>query len=125
MTDLMGRGPLGLKGAKPPKPTRKSMKASGPKMTKLRTAAKGQPCTLRLPCCNNNPETTSLCHIRAFGWAGTAEKPMDFLAVFACSDCHDALDRRRNGELWGWDDVTRALGETLIAQHRMGNLIVA
>jgi hypothetical protein len=125
MTDLMGRGPLGLKGKKTPKAPRKRMKAGGPKMTKLRRAAKGQTCTLRLDCCNHNPETTSLCHIRAFGWAGTAEKPHDFLAVFACSDCHDALDRRRNGELWGWDDLLRAFGETLIAQHRMGNIIIA
>lgn len=88
----------------------------------MREAAKGQPCTLRLSCCNHNSETTVLAHLRMFGWAGTSQKPPDFLGVFACSDCHDALDRRNRSAEWGFDDVLRALGETLIIQSKMGNI---
>ena len=89
---------------------------------KMREAAQGQNCALRLGCCNHDPATTVLAHLRMFGWAGTAQKPPDFLGVFACSECHDALDRRNRATEWGYDDVLRALGETLIIQSRMGNL---
>lgn len=92
-------------------------------MTKARESAQGQDCTLRLPCCNHNPETTVLAHLRMFGWAGMAQKPPDFLGVYACSACHDALDRRTS-EDWGWDDVLRALGETQISMRNQGVLIV-
>lgn len=88
-------------------------------MSKLRKNARGQSCTLRLDCCNHNPETTVLAHIRRFGWAGMAQKPDDLLAVFACSSCHDAIDRRTS-ELWGDDDILRAMGETLLRQKADG-----
>lgn len=91
---------------------------------RLRDSACGETCTLRLACCNSNPETTVLAHIRHFGWAGTAQKPPDFLAVYACATCHDAIDGRGNVELWGWDDLLRALGETQIRMHRKGLLRV-
>lgn len=56
---------------------------------KWRDAARNQPCTLRLPCCNNNPETTVLAHR---GGAGMAMKADDHDAVDACYECHKALD---------------------------------
>lgn len=59
-----------------------------------RGSARDKSCTLRLDCCNHDPATTVLCHIRRFGWGGTACKPHDFLAVYACSACHDVLDSR-------------------------------
>lgn len=92
----------------------------------LRKAAKGQPCTLRLPCCNGDTDTTVLAHLRMFGWAGTAQKPRDVLAVFACSACHDVLDRRDAERAWmcGFEDILRALGETLMRQQDMGNITV-
>lgn len=108
MSNLAGLPPLGLK-------------STNLVSTALRHAARGERCTLRLWCCNHDPETTVLAHIRMFGWAGMAQKPPDFLAVFACSACHDALDRRHNGEAWGFDDLLRALGETLIRQNQLGN----
>ena len=89
----------------------------------MRDNARGQSCTLRLPCCNHDDSTTVLAHLRLFGWAGMGQKPKDFLAVFACSACHDALDRRdaMTAGIWGCEDVLRALGETQIRQHKAGN----
>lgn len=81
---------------------------------KIRAFAKGQTCTLRLPCCNGNPSTTVHAHIRAFSNAGVGIKPHDIHGVHACSACHDALDRRNaaTAGLWGFEDVLRAMMET-------------
>ncbi|WP_374290138.1 nuclease domain-containing protein [Paenirhodobacter enshiensis] len=93
---------------------------------RVRDSAQGQSCTLRLPCCNGDDSTVVLAHLRFFGWAGISQKPPDFLAVYACSACHDALDRRNNaGEpLWEFEDVLRALGETQIRLFRAGLLTI-
>lgn len=88
-------------------------------MSKARNNARGKDCSLRLSCCNYNPETTVLAHLRMFSNAGMGQKPDDMLAVFACSNCHDALDRRSSCE-WDYSDVLRALMETLIEQKRDG-----
>lgn len=88
-----------------------------------RDSAKGETCTLGLGCCNHDPATTVLCHIRKFGWAGMGEKPDDFLSFYACSACHDAFDSRRNHE-WTWEDVMRAHGETLRRMARKGILVM-
>lgn len=90
---------------------------------KLRNSARGEACTLRLACCNGDAETTVLAHLRYFGWAGIAQKPHDFLGVFACSACHDAIDGRAGGGLYGYEDLFRALGETLAVQFRKGRLV--
>ena len=89
---------------------------------KWRNSARGKSCTLRLDCCNHNPETTVLAHIRRFGWAGMAQKPHDFLAVYACSACHDVLDSRDASAPIGDDDILRALGETLSAHYAEGRI---
>ena len=61
------------------------------KQTKKQRSARGQDCTLRIPgCCNYNTETTVLAHVGS----GSAKRNDDALAVYACSDCHDAIDRR-------------------------------
>lgn len=88
---------------------------------KYRHAAKGQPCTLRLSCCNRNPETTVLAHRPG---AGMGIKTDDFDAVDACSACHDALDGRAD---WpeGYDkreEFERARWETLTGRIRRGVL---
>lgn len=88
-------------------------------MSKLRKNARGQDCALRLACCNHDTETTVLAHLRLFGWAGMAQKPDDMLGVFACSNCHDAIDRRSNDH-WTHSDLLRAMGETLLTQKRDG-----
>lgn len=62
----------------------------------LRKHAKMKPCMVRIPgTCNWDPETTVLAHIRR-GNVGTGTKPIDFCGVWACSNCHDAIDRRNN-----------------------------
>jgi len=61
----------------------------------LRKEARGRECQVRLPCCNGDPETTVLAHYRLIGISGMGMKSPNEIAAFACSDCHDAIDRRR------------------------------
>lgn len=70
---------------------------------KLRDFARGQDCTLMMPWCNRDPETTVLCHIRRPWLSGIASKPHDFFGYHGCSECH-----RREREA-GDDDILRAL----------------
>ena len=46
--------------------------------------------------------------------SANARKPPDWCAVYACADCHDAIDRRNaaTSGLWGFEDLLRALIET-------------
>lgn len=67
------------------------------KMTKLRKSAEGQPCLIRIPnVCNFDSSTTVLSHIRRGHVAGMGQKPADMIACFACSDCHNEIDKRNN-----------------------------
>ena len=66
----------------------------------LRNAARGRPCMIRLEgICNHNPETTVLAHISLPGVSGMGLKADDLLGAWACSSCHDAVDRRSNTDL--------------------------
>jgi hypothetical protein len=66
----------------------------------LRKAAKGRDCMVRLEgICNHNPETTVLAHIRMPGLSGMGIKADDLLGAWACSACHDAIDRRSYTDL--------------------------
>ena len=49
--------------------------------------------------CNHNPETTVLAHIRMPGISGMGMKADDLLGAWACSNCHDAIDRRSHTDL--------------------------
>lgn len=67
---------------------------------KLRKAARGRECMVRLPgICNHNPETTVLAHVRLAGVSGMGMKADDLLGAWACSNCHDAIDRRGHLDL--------------------------
>ncbi|MGP2964128.1 DUF1364 domain-containing protein [Serratia ureilytica] len=64
-------------------------------MKNLRKEARGRDCQIRIPgICNFNPETTVLAHYRLAGTSGTAIKPDDAQGAWACSACHDEVDRR-------------------------------
>lgn len=100
-------------------------------MTKLRKAARGEVCTVRLPgVCNWNPETTVLAHIRRNWNAGAGKKAPDHHAVFACSDCHDVIDGRRGcyinrGPAGFMEDfIVDAIFRTLDRQIELGNIEV-
>jgi len=55
---------------------------------------------VRLPdICNHNSETTVLAHIRLSGVSGMGMKADDLLGAWACSACHDAIDRRFRTDL--------------------------
>ena len=60
----------------------------------IRDSAQGEICTLQIAgVCNGNPKTTVLAHLphNTHGWG---IKATDLCAVYACSSCHDVLDRR-------------------------------
>ncbi|HEJ7270062.1 TPA: DUF1364 domain-containing protein [Serratia marcescens] len=64
-------------------------------MSKLTDEARGRDCQIRIPgICNRNLETTVTAHYRLSGTCGTAMKPDDTQAAWACSACHDEVDRR-------------------------------
>ena len=69
-------------------------------MSKLRKSARDQDCTLQIfGVCNSNPETTVLAHLPDESGTGKmGGKSDDWIACFACSDCHDMIDGRRNNE---------------------------
>jgi len=55
---------------------------------------------VRLPnICNFNNETTVLAHYRLAGLSGMGIKSDDLIGAWACSACHDAIDRRANTDL--------------------------
>jgi hypothetical protein len=63
-------------------------------VSKLRESARGEHCTLEVAgVCGYDPSTVVLAHIRIPG-TGVARKPHDLHGCYACSRCHDVLDRR-------------------------------
>jgi len=61
----------------------------------LRKMARGRDCQVRIPgVCNFDPETTVLAHYRLAGTCGMGIKPHDLIGAWACSSCHDEIDRR-------------------------------
>lgn len=66
----------------------------------LRNEARGRGCMVRLPgVCNHNSETVVLAHVRLIGVSGMGLKADDLLGAWACSACHDAIDRRAHTDL--------------------------
>jgi hypothetical protein len=72
-----------------------------------RKEARGRECTIRLPgICNHDPETTVYAHLRMSGITGMGYKPSGGKyepGAFACSACHDVVDRR---DRWTYIDPT-------------------
>jgi hypothetical protein len=64
-------------------------------MSALTKLARGEPCLVRSPICNGNPETTVAAHYRSISLgAGVGIKPHDLFTAHACSSCHDFIDGR-------------------------------
>lgn len=61
-------------------------------MKTLRDLARGQACQVRLPCCNGDPATVVLAHLRMSGITGMGQKAPDALGAWACSECHRCVD---------------------------------
>ncbi len=49
--------------------------------------------------CNHNSETVVLAHVRLPGVSGMSLKASDLIGAWACSACHDAIDRRAHTDL--------------------------
>lgn len=66
-------------------------------MSKIRQSARGEECQIRIPgVCNGNPETTVWAHANgSAAGKGIGMKSPDILGAYACSNCHDAYDRRQ------------------------------
>lgn len=62
----------------------------------LRNQARGRGCQVRLHVCNANSETTVLAHVRLPGISGMGLKSPDALGAWACSACHDYVDRHHD-----------------------------
>ena len=66
----------------------------------LRNEARGRGCMVRLPgVCNHNSETVVLAHVRLIGVSGMGMKADDLLGAWACSACHDLIDRRARTDM--------------------------
>lgn len=94
-------GVLGVSSVQRKAPARKAaMKAKRPKMTPIRASARGEACTLRLPVCNGNRETTVWCHSnRAEDGKGMGIKARDEEGCYGCSACHAFLDGGYAGKM--------------------------
>jgi len=65
------------------------------RIKQIRDSARGQICTVQIPgVCNYDEQTTVLAHYQAPGHGGMGTKSDDSSAAYACSKCHDILDRR-------------------------------
>ncbi len=64
-------------------------------MSKITKSARNQDCQVQLyGICNHNSETTVFAHYRKGGFGGMGKKPDDLFGAYACSSCHDEIDRR-------------------------------
>lgn len=65
-------------------------------MSKITQSARGEQCQIRLPdICNHDPATTVLAHANgSAAGKGIGMKSLDVLSAYACSACHDEVDRR-------------------------------
>jgi len=67
--------------------------------SKFRDSARGEDCQVRLPgICNHNPETVVLAHLPDGTGGKMGGKSYDLCSVYACSSCHDTIDRRAHTE---------------------------
>lgn len=81
--------------------------------SKIRESARNEDCSLRLGNCSGN-DTVVLAHIGRN--KGVAIKCADYMAVYACYNCHDIIDGRAKSNFTKDElntEKLRALEETL------------
>ena len=61
---------------------------------KIRNAARGRNCTLRLDGCKNDTATTVFAHAPSIDNGMGLKQARDFWGAFACQHCHDVADGR-------------------------------
>lgn len=89
-------------------------------MSKIRQFARNQECTVQLPCCNHDPATTVLAHLRMSGITGIGQKAPDILGAHCCSRCHTAGDTYGASEGYERDFVRLAFLEGVMrTQYRL------
>lgn len=61
--------------------------------SRIRNAARGQRCTIRLPggICSYDDTTTVFCHF-SYATSGMGMKPSDLSGAFGCAKCHAVVD---------------------------------
>jgi len=76
------------------KKSKRPMKRSRPKTTKIRQSAKNEECLIELPAvCNYNSETVVWCHENSYAAGkGMGLKARDELGAYGCSACHAVYD---------------------------------
>lgn len=86
-------------------------------MTDLRKLARGMDCQVRFPqhCCGDT-ETTILAHLAkpSLTGSGMGYKAVDLFGAWACTTCHDLIDRRVYIPNVEWKDVYIAKLEGVI-----------
>lgn len=75
-------------------PRNRPSRLHAPVGQKIRNAARGQSCTLRLPGCNGDPDTTIFAHAPSIDNGMGIKTAPDWWGAFACSHCHDVVDSR-------------------------------
>ena len=81
---------------------------------KLKEWAGTQPCAINWDGCVLTGQSV-WAHIPTGGNKGTSSKPDDILGTVACSNCHDVIDRRKEGldmtfrRLLFWDGFQRSI----------------
>jgi len=72
---------------------------------KITDSAEGEECTLRIPgVCNYDPRTTVFAHMNG---GGMGYKHHDIHGCYACSDCHDWLDKKPSSRGFGTASAER------------------
>lgn len=77
-------------------PSKPVLKTPEPWDQRIRQAAKGQECAIRIPgACDGRTDTTVWCHLPGIdGGRGMGFKSIDLCGAFGCFGCHNVVDGR-------------------------------
>lgn len=90
----------------------------------IRDSARGESCTVRAEgFCNWNPETVVFAHL-TFEPKSCNHKVDDLFGCYACSGCHDAIDRYLLPETMRALILVRAMVETQRILLRKGLIVI-